>query len=89
MEEYDKHAIHLFQFITELFEDEFIVHRDDMDYKTKKQQLVDEYNKTQQIIQQLIAKNQQILGQISLIEEIEKENETSKKDDQIDTKIKK
>ena len=60
-----------------------------MDYKTKKQQLVDEYNKTQQIIQQLIAKNQQILGQISLIEEIEKENETSKKDDQIDTKIKK
>lgn len=36
MEEYDKHAIQLFQFITELFEDEFVVHREDMDYKTKK-----------------------------------------------------
>ena len=35
MEEYDKHAFQLFEFITDLFEDEYIVDRDDMDYKTK------------------------------------------------------
>jgi len=35
LEEYDKHAFNLFEYITGLFEDEFILHREDMDYKTK------------------------------------------------------
>ena len=48
-----------------------------MDFKTKKQNLVDEFNKNQQIIQQLSQRQQQIIGQLNLIEELEKE-ETEK-----------
>lgn len=46
-----------------------------MDYTVKKQQLVDEYNKNQAQIQQLTSRQQQIIGQIQLIEETEKEVE--------------
>lgn len=49
-----------------------------MDYKTKKQELVDEFNKNQQLIQQLSNRNQQIAGQIQLLTDIENESKQEK-----------
>jgi len=43
-----------------------------MDYKIKKQEFVAEFNRNQQTIQQLAQRNQQILGALNLIAEIEK-----------------
>lgn len=48
-----------------------------MNYKEKKQSLVAEFNKNQQTIQQLANKNQQILGQLQLLEELEKQENAS------------
>jgi hypothetical protein len=44
-----------------------------MDYTTKKKELVEEFNKNQQLANELMARNQQIIGQIRLLEELEKE----------------
>jgi hypothetical protein len=44
-----------------------------MNYKEKKEILVTEYNQNQQTINQLAIRNQQILGKLQLIEELEKE----------------
>jgi ABC-type uncharacterized transport system ATPase subunit len=49
-----------------------------MDYKNKKKELVEEYNKNQQVLVQLTQRQQQIIGQVQLIEEVE-----SKKDEGI------
>jgi len=47
--------------------------------KEKKQKLVDEFNRNQQIIQQLTQRQQQIIGQLNLIEELEKEEAEKEK----------
>jgi hypothetical protein len=49
----------------------------------RKQKLVEEFNRNQILIQQLSQRNQQILGQIQLIEELEKEDKekTGRKED--------
>ena len=44
-----------------------------MDYTKKKKELVEEFNKNQQIANELLARSQQIVGQIHLLEELEKE----------------
>jgi len=42
-------------------------------FKEKKQQLVGEFNRNQQTIQQLTNRQQQIIGQLNLIQDFEKE----------------
>ena len=49
-----------------------------MDFKEKKQNLVAEFNRNQQTIQQLSQRQQQILGQLNLIEELEKKEKQGK-----------
>jgi hypothetical protein len=49
-----------------------------MVFKQKKEALVAEFNRNQQIIQQLAQRNQQILGALQLIEDIEKTEEAEK-----------
>jgi len=45
-----------------------------MNFKTKKEQLVETFNKNQQTILQLSNAQQQIIGQLNLIDEKEKED---------------
>ena len=42
-----------------------------IDLEKKKQQLVNEFNQNQQVLLQLNAKQQQIIGQLELIKELE------------------
>jgi hypothetical protein len=42
------------------------------DFKKKKEELVAEFNKNQQMINQLSARQQQIIGVLNFIEELEK-----------------
>jgi len=44
-----------------------------MDYTKKKNELVTEFNTNQQVANELLARNKQIIGQIRLLEELEKE----------------
>ena len=44
-----------------------------MNTKEKREQLVAEYNRNNQTIQQLQARQHQIVGQLNLLEEIERE----------------
>ena len=46
-----------------------------MDNIQKKKNLADEFNKNQTLIQQLVNRNQQIVGQFQILAEQEKENE--------------
>lgn len=46
-----------------------------MNLKEKKQNLVDEFNKNQDILTNLQNRQQQIIGQVRLVEELEKEQE--------------
>jgi len=49
-----------------------------MDIKKRKEELVQAFNQTNQQIEQMIARREQIRGQVALLEEQERE-ETSKK----------
>jgi len=50
-----------------------------MDYLERKKKLVEEFNRNQQSIQQLTQRNQQLLGQLQIIEELEQENKNKDK----------
>jgi len=45
-----------------------------MNLKEEKENLISEFNRNQQVLAQLQARQQQILGQINLIERLEQEN---------------
>lgn len=44
-----------------------------MDYQKRKQELINEFNSNQQTLNQLQQRQLQIIGQLNLIEELEKE----------------
>jgi hypothetical protein len=50
-----------------------------MDYKEKQKELVAEFEKNQQAIIQLNNRNQQIVGQIQILTELEKEQKPKEK----------
>jgi chaperonin cofactor prefoldin len=50
-----------------------------MNLKAKQQKLVDEYNQNQQQLRGLSIRQQQIVGQLQLIEELKKEKDVKKK----------
>ena len=52
-----------------------------MDLIEKKKNLVAEFNRNQQTIQQLNNRNQQILGSLQIIENIEKEEKEKKQNE--------
>jgi len=45
-----------------------------MDLEKRQKEITQEYQKNQQLIQQLLNRQQQLLGMLSLIEELKKEN---------------
>jgi mannose/fructose/N-acetylgalactosamine-specific phosphotransferase system component IID len=48
------------------------------DFKKKKEELVEEFNRNQQMINQLSARQQQIIGVLNFIEELEKKEKEVK-----------
>jgi len=52
-----------------------------MNFEEKKKNLVAEFNRNQQTIQQLNNRNQQILGSLQIIENIEKEEKGKKQNE--------
>ncbi len=54
-----------------------------MNTKEKREQLVAEYNRNNQTIQQLQARQHQIVGQLTLLEEMEKEEKEEKEEKKI------